>query len=255
MTEPNETTAGGEAAPESTPSGEGGLTDEQIAQVRESLGLAEGQNISTMVTGAVKRTVAESMGLEKGQTLKSVLDSLQAPPAAPAKPAKKDDPTQAELLEIKKNLAELQAAKDHAEQQALTERRTNAISAALDKFDVIPAGKKALSKIFLHGHEGAQPDFDEDGALVVEGDNGMPQPFDSFLSQYFAQDENKALLSKPAARGSGARGKSGAKKVNGSFDPNDRSSIAEAYRSDPEGTAEAMRQNAAEKAARLGMPY
>jgi len=242
---------GGEAAPETKPSGDGKLTDEQLAQVREAVGLKEGQDIPGMITGATKRTVREALGLKDGQdaiavisgavteAIGSVQVSEEKPPAKP-KGSEEAEAVRAELQSVKEAVSSLQTEKVETQKQLDEEKRRSAIRAVLGEFQLRDEVKPLVTKAFEMGVEGPRADFNGDGKLVVKDENENDQPFAAYLNGYFK--ENSGLLAKQKAVGSGARGKAGAVRTTGQITYDryreNHDEVMDEIADDPEAAAE-----------------
>lgn len=249
------------------------LSAEQVAQVRETFGLKEGQTVADMVTGATKRVVGEALGIKPGETVKdaftgivqSMLDVKKTNAAAApsgdtsdngaAKITAEDQKLRGDFQDMKTIVEKLHAESTEARETVVVERRRTAIRDAMGKHDTRPEISNMLLTVFDRKLEGPPLDFDDEGRLVAKLSNGSVQPADAYFTEYFRS--NPWALKQFTAAGSGARSGRGGTQTP-EFDTakafeRDGGGFDGAYQEDADGTLKTLEEANAAKRAAIGI--
>ena len=263
----------GPAEPKGGSEGEG-FSEKQATEiagiVRSTIGMKEGQDIPTMLTGAVKHHTREALGMKQDDDPKTYFTNMFTDAAKtiiesatpPVPPAKKPSPDgervqnlESEVVVLKKIANELTSERDAAQTRAVEEVRAGKIREALGAHDVRIEAIGLVTQNFIAGAQGINPSVNEAGALIVDGGNGSPQPFDAYLKSYF--DENIYLLKSHRASGTGLAGRnSGGDGSPGAYDPKTVTArdgvdqFAKAHKEDPEATMKALAEATAAREAK-----
>lgn len=299
LLDPNPADGGGAADGGSADGGDGGdsgdgsagkqsgsdasLNEAQLKQLREVIGLKEGQSISNMITGASKRHVGEALGLKEGEDFADAIGRVIADLAVKdegkgsagdgddggsadddqsgkaGKDGKGDDELaglKSEFGEVKSAMQSIQKERDDSRKELAEERRKSAIRDELSKFELRPETKKLVTKVFEEGIEGPKMKLDDKNKLIVEDEDGHPQAADAYLKGYF--EENSWALGQQKATGTGARSKGGADTTPSNVEVDiadigeSPEKIRKARAEDPEGTAQKLQTQLQEKGSKYG---
>lgn len=213
----DEPTAEEKAATEAAASAAQAETVKAVANaVRESLGFKEGERFDEKIRGAAASSVNHALGLEEGQTVKSMFtDMLEAQKPADTKGATEKEIAAAQLKAVEESVGGIKQQLTEAQAAVASEKRSGYIRDSLDKFPVDDAFKDVLLRGFLHGAE-ANPVLTQDGSGVeVKSGDGRSVDFDTYLGQYF--EAKKQFLKEEKNLGTGAKGADGKPPANGAF--------------------------------------